>query len=124
MLKSIPRFLATTALTVATVTMAAACGGDTKAACDTIQAEIQNINSKGMSQVGNPAALKQTYLDGAAKIRVAGKDAGGDVESSANEVAAALETLGNQAGNPSGGAASVNTAPLIAAGTKLKAACE
>jgi hypothetical protein len=107
---------------LATVAATAACGGaDTKAACDSIQAEIQHVSSTAMQQISDPQAMGKTYSDGAAKIREEGKKAGGDVESAANDIATAMETLGSHVA--AGSTQQPDTAPLTNAGAKLKEAC-
>lgn len=99
----------------------AGCGGDTTAACDTIQKELRNITTTGMQQTGDVNALAKTYKDGAARIRSAGADAGGDVESAANDTAKALEDMGTAV--TSGSTQMPDPAPLTNAGIKLKEAC-
>ena len=113
--------LALCCLGLAATLATSGCGGDSKAACDKIQAEIQNVSTAGMKQISDPQAVEKTYQDGAAKIRAEGKTAGGDVEAAANDVAAALEDLGKQVGARSTKAP--DQAPLTNAGIKLKAAC-
>jgi hypothetical protein len=74
-----------------------------------------------MQQISDPQGLAKTYSDGAAKIREEGKKGGGDVETAANDVAAAMESLGQQVG--AGSAQMPDVAPLTNAGIKLKDAC-
>ncbi len=67
------------------------CSGADTAACETITKELNTIATEGMKQVSDPAAIAKTYADGAARIRTAGADAGGDVRSSSNELATVME---------------------------------
>ncbi|MFC7547668.1 hypothetical protein [Plantactinospora sp. GCM10030261] len=119
--RTITRLLSTVTLAAAVAVVGTACGGgDTKAACDSIQQEMTNITSTGMQQTSDPAALSKTYSDGAEKIRGYGKDAGGDVEDAANDIAAAMEDLGKKAS-----AGQMPDAQALGnAGIKLKNACE
>ncbi len=121
----IPRVLSASVLVAAVALSGAGCGGsgtDNKAACDNIQQEIKNTTTTSMNQISDPNAMAKTYSDGAAKIRGYGKDAGGDVESAASDVADALEGLGKAVASQTG--QQPDQQPLISAGTKFKSACE
>lgn len=70
------------------------CSSSDAAACEAITTELKTIASTGMQQVSDPAALAKTYTDGAAKVRAAGADAGGDVASAADGLATVMEDFG------------------------------
>ncbi|HWS39237.1 MAG TPA: hypothetical protein VN408_41645 [Actinoplanes sp.] len=69
-------------------------GGSDAAACETIRKELASIASTGMQQISDPAGLAKTYTDGAAKVRAAGAEAGGDVQAAAGSLATAMEDFG------------------------------
>jgi hypothetical protein len=96
-------------------------GGDDKAACDAIKAEIKNVTTQGMQQIDNGPALAKTYTDGAAKVRAEGKKAGGDVESGADAMATAMEEMSK--GIAAGSGQMPDTSKFISAGVKVNDAC-
>jgi outer membrane murein-binding lipoprotein Lpp len=96
-------------------------GGDSKAACDTLQQEIPALNAKAMQQINDPDAMSQSYKDSAAKFRSEGAAAGGDVKAAAEAVATELDGLGK--GVEARTTQMPNMSGLISAGTKLKDAC-
>lgn len=107
---------------LAVVTATAGCGGgDSKAACDAITAELTNVTSAGMRQISDPQGLAKTYNDGAAKVRSEGAKAGGDVQGAADSLATAMEELGRTVGAGSGQIP--DGAALTNASIKVKQAC-
>src|SRR5512144_609728 len=105
---------------------ASGCGSaDTTAACDKVQAELSSISSQGMAHTTDPKGMKQAYDDGATKLRQIAK--GTDIEDETEQVALALEKLGQQvsdfAAHPSTTMPQLDTASLTSAGTALKNAC-
>lgn len=124
------RISGTLMLTAVLALSAAACGGsgDKAAACQKLQATIQDTSQKGMTQVSDPGALAQTYAGAATTMRQEGKASGDDaVEKAANHAATALENLGNQVKSLAGGGSTTpqmpDTTDLINAGKELKSAC-
>ncbi len=117
------RVLSTLVLAAGSALGGAGCSSaDNTAACDNIQQEIQNVTATGMKQISDPDAMAKTYNDGAEKIRGYGKDAGGDVEDAANDIADVLDGLGTAVASKSG--QQPDQQPLISAGVKLKGVCE
>ncbi|MEV5703862.1 hypothetical protein [Actinoallomurus sp. NPDC052274] len=114
------------ALTTALALSAAACGsGDKKAACGKLQNTIRETTRTGMTQVGDPNALAQTYTNAAAKMRQQGKDSGdGDVQKAADHAASSMEQLAGQVKQVAGGNPQLpDNSGLISAGKELKQAC-
>ncbi|GAA4633147.1 hypothetical protein GCM10023196_069550 [Actinoallomurus vinaceus] len=121
------RFAGALALTTALALSATACGSaDKKAACEKLQNTIQQTSRTGMTQINNPNALAQTYVNSAATMRQEGKDSGdGDVEKAANHAASAMEKLGGQVKASAGGNPQFpDSSDLISAGKELKQACD
>ncbi|MFC0038550.1 hypothetical protein [Actinomadura rayongensis] len=87
-------------------------GGAKKSACNSIESTLRSLTTVSTPDLSNPTASAtanaQKYSDAAAKIRSAGQDAGGDVESAAGAFATDLESTASTlrslgSGNLSGG---------------------
>jgi hypothetical protein len=97
-------------------------GGDKPGACAELRQTIEDVSTKGLEQVADPAALASTYSEGAASVRASAEQSGDDgVEAAANKVAAALESLGEQVA--SGSTQIPDTNELTQAGIELQQAC-
>ncbi|SDS47918.1 hypothetical protein [Actinoplanes derwentensis] len=92
-MRSLKAVLGAGVLTAMMATAGCSGSGDA-AACESIKTELSSVASKGMQQVSDPQALAKTYTDGAAKVREAGADAGGDVKSAADSLATVMEDFG------------------------------
>jgi hypothetical protein len=107
-----------------------ACSGgqDKKAACGKLQKTISDVSQRGMTQISDPNGLAQTYSARAATMRREGRDSGDDqVEKAANDAAGAMETLGRQVKNATGGSTvpqMPDVSKLTNAGVELKSACD
>jgi hypothetical protein len=116
------------AVTASLAISATACGGaQKKDACDKLQQTIANVSRTGMTQISDPNALAQTYANGAQQMRQQGKDSGdGDVKKAANDVASAMESLGQQVKSMNNGGTPQmpDSGPMISAGRDLKSACD
>ncbi|WP_240489810.1 hypothetical protein [Actinomadura atramentaria] len=70
-------------------------GGSKKTACNSIESTLKTLTNVSTPDLSNPSAgasaNAQKYTDAAAKIRSAGQDAGGDVESAAGRFADDLD---------------------------------
>ncbi len=130
MRKSVVRFAGVCTVSAALTLSAAACGsGNKSAACTKLQKSIADISRKGLTQVSDPNGLAATYSSGANSVRQEGKDSGdGKVEKAANDVASALDSLGQQVKSISSSGSTIpqmpDTAPLTNAGVELKSACD
>jgi hypothetical protein len=99
-------------------------GGEKTAACKNMQTTINGIAGKASAAGTDTAAAARVYADAATSVRSEGKKAGGDVETSANKVATALDGLAASlraaaAGTPK----TPDTGSLISAGRELQDAC-
>jgi hypothetical protein len=119
--------VAASAAVVVLVGALAGCGGgaDTEAACTKVKGEISSLTSGQGMDLNDPGSVVTRYHEAADNVRAAGK--GTDISDEAEGVAAAFDKLAQQlddfAANPSTTAPNLDQASLIAAGTKLQAAC-
>jgi hypothetical protein len=117
------------ALAVTLAGSAAACGNeDKKTACDKLRETITQVSQSGIAQNNDPNGLANTYYSSATTMRQEGRDSGdSDVESAANDAAAALEQLSRQltTDRDHRGAPPVPSGTsLMNAGDRIRSACD